>query len=68
MRRRMSRGTVLHQQLPRQHLARLGIDPAAVDYVLGFRTSMFTLTVVLLACIALSTALGPLHRRRRAGA
>lgn len=48
--------------------ARLGVHPAAIDYVQGFRTSMFTLTVVLLVCVALSTALGPLHRRLHAGA
>ncbi|WP_431824761.1 MFS transporter [Burkholderia sp. F1] len=48
--------------------ARLGAHPAALDYVQGFRTSMFALTAVLLVCIALSTALGPLHRRLHATA
>ena len=47
--------------------ARLGAHPAALDYVQGFRTSMFALTAVLLVCIALSALLGPLHRRLHAG-
>ncbi|MBF5010008.1 MFS transporter [Burkholderia pseudomultivorans] len=46
--------------------ARLGAHPAAVDYVQGFRTSMFALTAILLACVALSAALGPMHRRLHA--
>ena len=44
--------------------ARLGAQPCALDYVQGFRTAMGALTVVLLVCVALSAALGPLHRRR----
>ncbi|MDR8727151.1 MFS transporter [Burkholderia pseudomultivorans] len=48
--------------------ARLGAHPAAVDYVQGFRTSMFALTAILLACVALSAALGPMHRRLHAAA
>ena len=47
--------------------ARLGAHPAALDYVQGFRTSMFALTVVLLVCVALSAMLGPLHRQLHAG-
>ncbi|MDN7487719.1 MFS transporter [Burkholderia sp. AU45274] len=47
--------------------ARLGAHPAALDYVQGFRTSMFALTAVLLVCIVLSAMLGPLHRRLHAG-
>ncbi|MET3553803.1 MFS transporter [Burkholderia sp. 567] len=48
--------------------ARLGAQPEALDYVLGFRTAMWALTVVLLVCVALSAALGPIHRRVRADA
>ncbi|RQR73253.1 MFS transporter [Burkholderia sp. Bp9012] len=48
--------------------ARLGAQPGALDYVQGFRTAMWALTVVLLVCVALSAALGPMHRRMRAGA
>jgi len=48
--------------------ARLGAQPGALDYVQGFRMAMRTLTVVLLVCVALSAALGPMHRRVRAGA
>lgn len=48
--------------------ARLGAQPGALDYVQGFRTAMWALTVVLLVCVALSAALGPMHRRVRAGA
>ncbi|UEP37495.1 MFS transporter [Burkholderia ambifaria] len=48
--------------------ARLGAQPGALDYVQGFRTAMWALTVVLLGCVALSAALGPMHRRVRAGA
>ncbi|CAI8912397.1 MULTISPECIES: MFS transporter [Burkholderia] len=48
--------------------ARLGAQPAALDYVQGFRTAMWALTVVLLGCVALSAALGPMHRRAHAGA
>ena len=48
--------------------ARLGAHPAAADYVAGFRTAMWALTALLLACIALSAALGPMHRRARAAA
>ncbi|WP_175911558.1 MFS transporter [Burkholderia sp. BCC1640] len=48
--------------------ARLGAQPGALDYVHGFRTAMWALTVVLLLCVALSAALGPMHRRARAGA
>lgn len=47
--------------------ARLGAQPGALDYVQGFRTAMWALTVVLLVCVALSAALGPMHRRVRAG-
>ncbi|HGL4258655.1 MFS transporter [Burkholderia dolosa] len=43
--------------------ARVGAHPVAADYVHGFRTAMFALTVVLVVCIALSAALGPMHRR-----
>lgn len=43
--------------------ARVGAHPAAADYVHGFRTAMFALTAVLVVCIALSAALGPMHRR-----
>ncbi|MBR8063839.1 MFS transporter [Burkholderia ambifaria] len=49
-------------------LARLGAQPGALDYVQGFRTAMWALTVVLLVCVALSAALGPMHRRAQAGA
>ncbi|UEP50612.1 MFS transporter [Burkholderia ambifaria] len=49
-------------------LARLGAQPEALDYVQGFRTAMWALTVVLLVCVALSTTLGPMHRRAHAGA
>ncbi|MGC2943440.1 MFS transporter [Burkholderia ambifaria] len=49
-------------------LARLGAQPGALDYVQGFRTAMWALTVVLLVCVALSAALGPMHRRAHAGA
>ncbi|NHL69453.1 MFS transporter [Burkholderia ambifaria] len=48
--------------------ARLGAQPGALDYVQGFRTAMWALTVVLLGCVALSAALGPMHRRAHAGA
>ncbi|HHY6926732.1 TPA: MFS transporter [Burkholderia ambifaria] len=48
--------------------ARLGAQPGALDYVQGFRTAMWALTVVLLMCVALSAALGPMHRRVRADA
>ncbi|KAB0655800.1 MFS transporter [Burkholderia diffusa] len=48
--------------------ARLGAQPGALDYVQGFRTAMWALAVVLLVCVALSAALGPMHRRMRAGA
>ncbi|WP_175671233.1 MFS transporter [Burkholderia ambifaria] len=48
--------------------ARLGAQPEALDYVQGFRTAMWALTVVLLVCVALSAALGPMHRRVRADA
>ncbi|WP_175733420.1 MFS transporter [Burkholderia ambifaria] len=48
--------------------ARLGAQPGALDYVQGFRTAMWALTVVLLVCVALSAALGPMHRRVRADA
>ncbi|QQK00102.1 MFS transporter [Burkholderia ambifaria] len=48
--------------------ARLGAQPAALDYVHGFRTAMWALTVVLLGCVALSAALGPMHRRAHADA
>ncbi|WP_175695181.1 MFS transporter [Burkholderia ambifaria] len=48
--------------------ARLGAQPAALDYLQGFRTAMWALTVVLLMCVALSAALGPMHRRVHAGA
>ncbi|MBY4870291.1 MULTISPECIES: MFS transporter [Burkholderia] len=48
--------------------ARLGAHPAATDYVAGFRTAMRALTALLLVCIALSAALGPMHRRARAHA
>jgi len=48
--------------------ARLGAQPGALDYVQGFRTAMWALTVVLLVCVALSAALGPMHRRAQAGA
>ncbi|MBR8333352.1 MFS transporter [Burkholderia ambifaria] len=48
--------------------AGLGAQPAALDYVQGFRTAMWALTVVLLGCVALSAALGPMHRRAHAGA
>ncbi|MGP8471071.1 MFS transporter [Burkholderia sp. PR2] len=47
--------------------ARLGAQPGALDYVQGFRTAMWALAVVLLVCVALSAALGPMHRRVRAG-
>ncbi|MET3620075.1 MFS transporter [Burkholderia ambifaria] len=47
--------------------ARLGAQPGALDYVHGFRTAMWALTVVLLGCVALSAALGPMHRRAHAG-
>lgn len=49
-------------------LARLGVQPGALDYVQGFRTAMWALTVVLLVCVALSAALGPMHRLAHAGA
>ncbi|QTD92234.1 MFS transporter [Burkholderia anthina] len=48
--------------------SRLGAHPAAADYVAGFRTAMWALTALLLVCIALSAALGPMHRRARADA
>ncbi|WP_334042039.1 MFS transporter [Burkholderia ambifaria] len=48
--------------------ARLGAQPGALDYVQGFRTAMWALAVVLLVCVALSAALGPMHRRAHAGA
>ncbi|WP_175674364.1 MFS transporter [Burkholderia ambifaria] len=48
--------------------ARLGAQPGALDYVQGFRTAMWALTIVLLGCVALSAALGPMHRRAHAGA
>ncbi|MBR8131819.1 MFS transporter [Burkholderia ambifaria] len=48
--------------------ARLGAQPEALDYVQGFRTAMWALTVVLLVCVALSATLGPMHRRAHAGA
>ncbi|WP_448168417.1 MFS transporter [Burkholderia ambifaria] len=48
--------------------ARLGAQPGALDYVQGFKTAMWALTVVLLGCVALSAALGPMHRRAHAGA
>ncbi|RAR49163.1 EmrB/QacA subfamily drug resistance transporter [Paraburkholderia unamae] len=44
----------------------LGATPAAADYAHAFRTTMFALVAVLLPCAALSSALGPLHRRRHA--
>lgn len=43
-----------------------GAQPGALDYVQGFRTAMWTQTAVLLACVALAAALGPMHRRVRA--
>jgi EmrB/QacA subfamily drug resistance transporter len=46
--------------------ARLGAHPGALDYVAGFRTSMFALVAVLCACVAISMALGPMHRRLHA--
>ncbi|MBM2767529.1 MFS transporter [Burkholderia anthina] len=48
--------------------SRLGAHPAAADYVAGFRTAMWALTALLLVCIALSAALGPMHRRAGADA
>ena len=48
--------------------SRLGAHPVAADYVAGFRTAMWALTALLLVCIALSAALGPMHRRARADA
>jgi EmrB/QacA subfamily drug resistance transporter len=48
--------------------ARLGVHPAGVDYVHAFRTTMFVLVAILLVGLALSTALGPLHRRLHAQA
>ncbi|KVS40629.1 hypothetical protein WK43_03210 [Burkholderia ubonensis] len=45
--------------------ARLGAHPATLDYVQGFRTSMFAPTAVLLVCVVLSAALGPAAHRRR---
>lgn len=48
--------------------SRLGVTPHAADYVHAFRTSMFALVAILLASVALSTALGPMHRRLHAGA
>jgi MFS family permease len=41
----------------------LGAHPVVASYVHAFRTTMFVLVFVLLACVALSLALGPLHRR-----
>ncbi|WP_027797084.1 MFS transporter [Paraburkholderia acidipaludis] len=41
----------------------LGAHPAVADYAHAFRTTMFVLVGVLLVCVALSLALGPLHRR-----
>jgi EmrB/QacA subfamily drug resistance transporter len=46
----------------------LGARPEVVDYVHAFRTTMFALVVVLVACVTLSMALGPLHRRLHAAA
>jgi EmrB/QacA subfamily drug resistance transporter len=43
--------------------SRLGAAPAVVDYALAFRTAMFSLVVILVACAVMSSALGPLHRR-----
>jgi EmrB/QacA subfamily drug resistance transporter len=43
--------------------SRLGAAPAAVDYVHAFRVAMFSLAAILLPCVVISTALGPLHRR-----
>lgn len=48
--------------------SRLGVTPHAADYVHAFRTSMFALVAILLASVALSAALGPMHRRLHAGA
>ncbi len=47
--------------------ARLGMHPVAADYALGFKASMHALAGVLAACVLLSSALGPLHRRLHRG-
>ncbi|MBN3813166.1 MFS transporter [Paraburkholderia sp. Ac-20347] len=41
----------------------LGAHPAALDYVQGFRVSMFALVGILCVCVLSSLALGPMHRR-----
>ncbi|CAG9213246.1 Permeases of the major facilitator superfamily [Paraburkholderia tropica] len=41
----------------------LGAHPAALDYVQGFRISMFALVGILGVCVLISLALGPMHRR-----
>lgn len=46
----------------------LGANPGAVDYTHAFRITMFALVAVLLPCMVLSAALGPLHRRLHASA
>lgn len=43
--------------------SRMGVNPAELDYVQGFRTSMFALVAVQMICVLLSIALGPLRRR-----
>ena len=42
---------------------RVGVHPGVTDYVAGFRIAMFALVAILVACVALSMALGPMHRR-----
>lgn len=44
----------------------LGANPDVAGYAHAFRTTMFALVAVLLVCVALSAALGPLHRRLHA--
>ncbi|PRE10312.1 MFS transporter [Burkholderia multivorans] len=48
--------------------AQLGAAPSPLDYVRGFRTSMFALSAILAVCVVLSAALGPIHRRLHAAA
>lgn len=43
--------------------ARVGGHPGAVEYVAGFRVAMFALVAILGACVVMSMALGPMHRR-----
>ncbi|WP_322056105.1 MFS transporter [Paraburkholderia sp. J63] len=43
--------------------ARVGGHPGAAEYVAGFRVAMFALVAILGACVVMSMALGPMHRR-----